>query len=67
MARTQAVQASVQEKAQVILPKYDWHSADDDYEPLPAPGMGAFWFGALVGALIEAGLILIFAFIFWVL
>jgi hypothetical protein len=29
--------------------------------------MGAFWFGALVGALIEAGLILIFAFIFWVL
>jgi hypothetical protein len=42
--------------------KYDW----DHVEPAPTP-QGAFWFGVVVGALTEAALILIFAFIFWVL
>jgi hypothetical protein len=46
--------------------KYNWRDPDTglEYEPLPMPG---FWQGMIAGALAEAGLILVFAFIFWVL
>lgn len=44
------------------MSKYNW----DDFEPI-LEGLGPFWFGMLVGALLEAGLIIVCAFIFWVL
>ena len=45
------------------MPKYDW----DDDDPPPIRGLGTFWFGVVVGAMMEAGLILIVSFILWVL
>ena len=50
-------------KYERTVPKYDW----DADEPPPPTGLGTFWFGVVVGAMIEAGLILIISFILWVL
>jgi hypothetical protein len=41
--------------------KYDWQ------ERLPPPihSLGSFWLGVVVGAMVEAALILLFAGLFW--
>jgi hypothetical protein len=43
--------------------KYDWSNLDD---PPPIHGLGSFWLGVVVGAMLEAALILLFAGAFWV-